>query len=80
MSRNNALLSTGKPVNVKTGRTSVLTLPSGEIISIQPVQENGRFLMRINAPTGTQIQHLARRTRPDASETNTSDWHTDGHS
>ena len=47
----------GKPVNVRLGRTTVVTLPSGEEVALEPERENGHLLLRISAPEGSQIDH-----------------------
>ena len=47
----------GKPVNVRPGRMTVVTLPSGEQVSLEPEQAKGHLLLRITAPEGSQIDH-----------------------
>lgn len=47
----------GKPVNVRPGRTTVVTLPSGEEVAFEPEREKGHLLLRISAPEGSQIDH-----------------------
>ena len=47
----------GKPVNVRPGRTTVITLPSGEEVALEPERTKGRLLLRISAPVGSQINH-----------------------
>lgn len=47
----------GKPVNVRTGRATVVTLPSGEQVSLEPEQAKGHLLLRIIAPPGSRICH-----------------------
>lgn len=47
----------GKPVNVRPGRTTVVKLPSGEEVALEPEQHKGHLLLRITAPEGSQIDH-----------------------
>ena len=47
----------GKPVNVRPGRTTVVKLPSGEEVALEPEQCKGHLLLRITAPEGSQIDH-----------------------
>ncbi len=47
----------GKPVNMRPGRMTVVTLPSGEVVALEPEREKGHLLLRISAPEGSQIDH-----------------------
>ena len=47
----------GKPVNLRLGRLTVVTLPSGEVVLLEPDQAKGHLLLRISAPEGSQIDH-----------------------
>ena len=64
----------GKPVNLRPGRTTVVTLPSGEEIALEPEQTKGHLLLRISAPEGSQINHrktfdsLAQQNGPAAGQ------------
>ena len=50
-------MNRGKPINVRPGRTTLVTLPSGEQVSLEPEQAKGHLLLRISAPEGSQIDH-----------------------
>lgn len=46
----------GKPVNVRSGRTTVVTLPSGDVVALKQVRERGHLVLRITAPPGSRIE------------------------
>ena len=56
-SRSQAEIFRGKPVNLRVGRTTVVTLPSGEEVVLAVELTNGHLLLRITAPDGSQIDH-----------------------
>jgi hypothetical protein len=62
-------MTRGKPINVRPGRTTVVTLPSGEEVSFEPEQAKGHLLLRITAPEGSRINHR----KADEAESDCSD-------
>lgn len=47
----------GKPVHLRVGRTTVVKLPSGEEVALEPARDNGHLVLRITAPEGSEIGH-----------------------
>jgi hypothetical protein len=47
----------GNPVNVRPSRTTLVTLPNGEEVALEPKRTKGHLLLRIAAPEGSQINH-----------------------
>jgi hypothetical protein len=68
----------GRPVNLRLGRTTVVTLPSGEVVALEAEREKGHLLLRISAPLGSKIAHvdsiLAVESLGERLRTIPSDW------
>ena len=59
--------SRGKPVNLRVGRTTVVKLPSGEEVVLEPERTKGYLLLRVTAPVGSEIEHRKYETSDQGS-------------
>ena len=47
-----------RPVNLRCGRRTVVTLPSGEEVAFEPDRDEGHFRLMVIVPPGARIEHL----------------------